>query len=232
MATWLRVWVALASAVSAGAVRVQVARGRMIQPAYGECIIGPSSRLLARELFQPPPPDGRAEAALADAIYSSILGRYGRSNVDGNTLVFANDEVGNLIGICGLEVERRANERRLLIANLAVEPRARGRGLGRRLVRRCEDLARGLGARQLYLKVEKTNTKAMRLYRRLGYTDIGTDAVAEIPRGITGPFGGGVRWVRTPLVIMRKDLGFLALPELPSLSFGTPFLRRRAPPGR
>jgi len=52
---------------------------------------------------------------------------------------------------------------------LAVHPGARGRGLGRRLVQRCEQRARDAGATAMVLSSLAEMTVAHRLYRSLGY---------------------------------------------------------------
>jgi ribosomal-protein-alanine N-acetyltransferase len=72
-------------------------------------------------------------------------------------------------GILGflLGVVERAYEARVLI--LAVDERARARGVGTRLVRLFEERFRSKGIRRLNLEVRVTNTAAIRLYERLGF---------------------------------------------------------------
>lgn len=53
-----------------------------------------------------------------------------------------------------------------------------GQGLGRAMALRVVAEARGLGLRQVYLRVGAANTRAVRLYRSLGYVD--TDAQARV----------------------------------------------------
>lgn len=52
---------------------------------------------------------------------------------------------------------------------LAVRPDARGRGVGRMLVERCEERARADGARAVVLSSLREMAPAHRLYERLGY---------------------------------------------------------------
>jgi ribosomal protein S18 acetylase RimI-like enzyme len=52
---------------------------------------------------------------------------------------------------------------------LAVDPRARGRGTGGALVRRCVELAEQAGASALTLCSMETMLPAQRIYRRLGF---------------------------------------------------------------
>lgn len=52
---------------------------------------------------------------------------------------------------------------------LAVEPSARGRGVGRRLVQECLDRARASGARRLVISTTPRMTSAHRLYESMGF---------------------------------------------------------------
>jgi ribosomal protein S18 acetylase RimI-like enzyme len=60
-----------------------------------------------------------------------------------------------------------------LIANVAVAEGFRGRGIGRALVSACLEYARASGARRAVLQVRADNTPALRLYRSLGFQEIG-----------------------------------------------------------
>ena len=60
-----------------------------------------------------------------------------------------------------------------LIANVAVAPEFRGRGIGRALVAACLEYARAHGARWAALQVRADNIPALRLYRSLGFVEIG-----------------------------------------------------------
>ena len=55
----------------------------------------------------------------------------------------------------------------------AVAPGLQGRGLGRRLVRACEDWARDNGFRRIALDTAEPAAQLRALYRRLGYADVG-----------------------------------------------------------
>jgi ribosomal-protein-alanine N-acetyltransferase len=59
------------------------------------------------------------------------------------------------------------------VLDVAVDPVARGRGIGRALL---ADALRGLGkggARRAYLEVRESNTVALRLYESLGFRRVG-----------------------------------------------------------
>ena len=67
--------------------------------------------------------------------------------------------------------------RRPMIARLnaiAVHPDAHGRGIGRRLLRRAEDLARTRGAVSMTLNTATTNRRALRLFEPAGYLGVVT----------------------------------------------------------
>ena len=66
---------------------------------------------------------------------------------------------------------RVTNEVHLL--NVAVHPGRRGEGHGRTLVSAVVDEARQLAARVVFLEVRAGNVVARRLYRRLGFRDLG-----------------------------------------------------------
>ena len=56
-----------------------------------------------------------------------------------------------------------------ILNDLFVAPEARGRGVGRRLMERCRELARASGAVRVELTTERTNTTAQALYEAVGY---------------------------------------------------------------
>ena len=64
------------------------------------------------------------------------------------------------------------------IAQMAVAPEARGQGLGRAIVGGAMDAAAASGCRAMTLLVAASNTKAVRLYEGLGFSDRGAFVVA------------------------------------------------------
>lgn len=59
------------------------------------------------------------------------------------------------------------------LANIAVAPEARGRGLGSRLLDHFIEVARGRGVGRLFLEVRESNQVALRLYASRGFHRIG-----------------------------------------------------------
>jgi [ribosomal protein S18]-alanine N-acetyltransferase len=83
------------------------------------------------------------------------------------------------------------------VLTIAVEAASRGKGVGRALLRENVRQASNVGARAMFLEVDKDNAPALALYERLGFVQVG-----ERPgyyRRDDGP--------RAAALIMRKALG-------------------------
>jgi ribosomal protein S18 acetylase RimI-like enzyme len=86
-------------------------------------------------------------------------------------------EKGRLLHVLAVEGERPVASGQLIsytetiaeIADLMVAERARGRGIGTALVRVLGALAAAAGAERLELAVRVENSRALALYRRLGF---------------------------------------------------------------
>ncbi|HLK71592.1 MAG TPA: ribosomal protein S18-alanine N-acetyltransferase [Steroidobacteraceae bacterium] len=87
-----------------------------------------------------------------------------------------------------------ANEAHVL--NLCIAAEHRCRGLGRRLLTHLLEVAQHLGARDALLETRPSNAAALRLYRSLGFTPIGTR------RGYYQAVGG-----REDAVVLRRGIG-------------------------
>lgn len=73
---------------------------------------------------------------------------------------------GRVVGACGV-VPRRAGEFELV--KLAIDPAARGHGIGRRLTESTLEFAEAAGAHSVTLCTNSKLTAAIRLYERLGF---------------------------------------------------------------
>lgn len=59
------------------------------------------------------------------------------------------------------------------LANIAIRPELRGRGLGARLLGEVIGICRRKGVKSLYLEVRESNHAAVLLYERFGFRDVG-----------------------------------------------------------
>jgi len=116
---------------------------------------------------------------------------------------FVWEEDGKMVG--SANVLRQGTSDRWYIANVAVLPEYRRRGIARRLVEACMDLARERGARTILLDVVAGNAPAVSLYERLGfehfsgqaYLTLGGETVlrpAALPQGARLEVGSIFDW--------------------------------------
>ena len=85
------------------------------------------------------------------------------------TQVLVAEAGGEILGYAVLFVAADEAE----VANIAVAPEARGRGVGRRLLDAMLTHAAEAGARTAYLEVRVSNAVAQRLYERAGFAVVG-----------------------------------------------------------
>ncbi len=95
-------------------------------------------------------------------------------------LTVAQDESGLRPVLVGYSCRWRVTDEVHLL-NVAVHSGRRGSGIGRLLVEAVIGEARGTRARTMFLEVRAGNVAARRLYRRLGFRDLG------VRRGYYGP---------------------------------------------
>lgn len=103
--------------------------------------------------------EGRAEDA--ELLVARYHGRPGGEDVLLGTVAFARH------GSSYAEITRDAGEAAFRM--LAVDPRARGRGIGLALVRACLDRARAVGARRVVISTGERMLAAHRLYSAMGF---------------------------------------------------------------
>ncbi len=85
-------------------------------------------------------------------------------------LFVADDEEG-MLGVVG--AFRRLDPGEVQLVSLWVDPRARGRGVARSLIRVVAGWAQGLGAGRVVLFVQEANTPGRALYVRAGFRPTG-----------------------------------------------------------
>jgi ribosomal protein S18 acetylase RimI-like enzyme len=93
---------------------------------------------------------------------------------------------GVIYGAAQLLLPSRNNEAQSFAAGIMhhfVAPYARGHGLARLIVQRCEERARSLGYHVLNLDVRETQTAAIALYEAVGFTRWGTHPAYARVRG-------------------------------------------------
>ncbi|HMG63921.1 MAG TPA: GNAT family N-acetyltransferase [Streptosporangiaceae bacterium] len=116
---------------------------------------------------------------------SATIQRLGVAGRPHDTVIGAYDEARNLVGIAGLAVSPRRQERhKATLFGMAVAPSATGQGIGKALVRRVLDLAVNIGGLvQVGLTVSEGNQPAERLYRSCGFEVWGREPRAVIVDG-------------------------------------------------
>lgn len=164
--------------------------------------------------------DRTEKAILQTALDRDLRQRVSGGKPTGCGLWVVEDDDANVVGSVAIEVcklnpaaldARRLPgqnpldadvQQRPLLSSLAVSKAFRRRGLAQKLCREAELACKEWGYDEVLLKVEADNGKARKLYRKLGYRVVAVDKKAERPEA--GP--GGVRYVPTVQVAMRKDL--------------------------
>lgn len=104
------------------------------------------------------------------------------------------DGDGRLLGYAGLDLAGDVAD----VMTVAVDPRARGRGLGATLLEGLHARALDAGARSVMLEVRADNTSALGLYRTRGY---------EVVRTRVGYYRDPAGGPAQDALIMRKELG-------------------------
>ena len=157
--------------------------------------------------------------SLTKSQISEFRKRYGlrvggaRSSGDRRSeLVVCQNKKGEIMGCAGIEVSKVStpNGKSIqnaapLMSNLAVGKKFRRRGLAEDLVKATEEVARKQwGYDECYLFVEKQNTAAVKLYRKLGYVQQWEDETAKT---LVPTARGAVVSSPTTIVCMRKRIG-------------------------
>jgi ribosomal-protein-alanine N-acetyltransferase len=97
------------------------------------------------------------------ATFEGLIGREGLE-----LLTFADPDDG-VIGYAVLWCIMDQGE----LANIAIRPGLRGKGLGARLLAEVVEICRRKSVKSLYLEVRESNLAAISLYERFGFRDVG-----------------------------------------------------------
>jgi ribosomal protein S18 acetylase RimI-like enzyme len=121
-------------------------------------------------------PDEDAIARITAEAYQHYVPRIGREPAPMTTdyagavragQAWVAEDDGQAVGIVVLEL----HPDHLLVENIAVRPSAQGRGVGRQLLARAEELARELGYDEVRLYTHESMTENIAYYPRRGYTE-------------------------------------------------------------
>ena len=107
--------------------------------------------------------EGRQRAALTRLLADDALGRAWVVRAGGG------EPAGYLVLTLGYSLEFGGRD--AFVDELLVRERFRGSGLGKRAIGVAVEACRALGVQALHLEVERANTGAQGLYRRLGFHD-------------------------------------------------------------
>ncbi|MGE8049857.1 GNAT family N-acetyltransferase [Pseudomonas monteilii] len=121
-------------------------------------------------------PEVRQCAEQAYARYVPLIGRkpapmtadFARQIADGVVYV-ATDDRAVLQGFIVFYAEHG----HMLLENVAVLPSAAGQGVGKALIRFCEDAARQQGVGAVHLYTNENMTENLSIYPKLGYVNVG-----------------------------------------------------------
>lgn len=97
---------------------------------------------------------------------------------------FVWEESGQVVGNASL-LPVAGHKKRWVMANVAVHPEYRRRGIGRQMVEAAGEFAHREGARSIYLQVESDNPAALTLYDSLGYEAFTTRTTWKRRRGVS-----------------------------------------------
>lgn len=145
-----------------------------------------------------------------EALVASIVGEYVAHRVPARERCWVAERNGERVGSVFL-VQKSPTIAKLRL--LFVEPRARGHGIGGKLVRKCTTFARAAGYRWITLWTQRELTAARRLYVAEGYelvdstahADFGKACVAETWRlRLSGAPGGAPVLAARPMCGCRS----------------------------
>lgn len=90
------------------------------------------------------------------------------SQIAGGEVYVATDDQDNFLGF----IVFYAEDQHMLLENIAVLPRASGRGVGKALVNFCEAAAQRRGLNGVHLYTNEKMTENLSIYPKLGYAEV------------------------------------------------------------
>lgn len=90
------------------------------------------------------------------------------SQIAGGEVYVATDDQDNFLGF----IVFYAEDQHMLLENIAVLPRAAGRGVGKALVNFCEAAAQRRGLNGVHLYTNEKMTENLSIYPKLGYAEV------------------------------------------------------------
>jgi GNAT superfamily N-acetyltransferase len=90
------------------------------------------------------------------------------SQIAAGYVYVATDEQGVILGF--IVFHERAKH--IMLENVAVFPHAAGQGVGKALIRFCEDVGRQRGAESVHLYTNEKMVENLQIYPRLGYVEV------------------------------------------------------------
>src|SRR4051812_45291936 len=93
------------------------------------------------------------------------------------------EQDGKLLGGAGIYPSEGLPAETCELVKMYLRPEARGRGLGKSLIEKCLEFAKGFGYNQVYIETMPELRKAVSVYEKFGFEYL------EGPLGNTGHFG-------------------------------------------
>jgi GNAT superfamily N-acetyltransferase len=128
------------------------------------------------------------------------------------------------VGVAAIE----KHERRWFVDLLYVRPDARGRGIGRALMREVTERAAAAGIDALELEVLESNSDARRLYDRLGFRTVARTLAVPVAAPAGGATYGAVHVQNDDADLVRRN-ATKALHAEPEVALGNGWTRVDAP---
>lgn len=108
------------------------------------------------------------------------------------SIYFVAQQDGEVLGGAGIYPLEGIPDQTCELVKMYLRPEARGNGLGKLLINKCLDFAKGFGYQQVYIETMPELKKAVSIYKKFGFEPL------PGPLGNTGHFGCDV-WMLKPL---------------------------------